>query len=101
MADWTPGGFVGEQNQIIARYAPPPPPGMESPMLWGDEAVVRERFGQGAGLSITKRMLTFDVPSKPRETEAYFRQYIGPMQVLVNQLDETQISALVEEMAAH
>ena len=33
MANWMPDGFVGEHNKITMRYAPPPPPGLESPML--------------------------------------------------------------------
>jgi len=101
MANWTPSGFVGEQNVIMSRYAPPPPPGIVSPMLWGDEDVVRERFGSGVALSATKRTVTFDIPLGPTETEAYFRQYIGPTQILMKQLDPERQKALVDEMAAH
>jgi SAM-dependent methyltransferase len=100
MANWTPDGFVGEQNNIMSRYAPPPP-GLESPMLWGDERVVRERFGSGVALSTTKRTLTFDIPMGPSETEAHFRQYIGHTQTIMRQLDAERQQALIDEMVAH
>jgi hypothetical protein len=43
MANWTAGGFVGKMFSTIARFIAPS--GMPSPLLWGDEDVVRERFG--------------------------------------------------------
>ena len=101
MANWTPDSFVAEQNKIMSRYAPPPPPGLESPMLWGDETVVRERFGTGVALSMKRRTATFDIPLWPTETEAHFRQYIGPTQILMRQLDAERRQSLVDEMAAH
>jgi SAM-dependent methyltransferase len=100
MANWTPDSFVAEQNRILARYAPPPP-GMASPMMWGEEAVVRERFGSRVALAITKRVLTFDIPFGPSETEAYFRQHIGPTQMVFRQLDQARQRALVDEMVEH
>jgi SAM-dependent methyltransferase len=101
MANWTPDSFVAEQNKITMRYAPPPPPGLESPMLWGDEAVVRQRFGPGVELTATKRTLTFDIPLGPSETEAYFRKHIGPTQMIMQQLDAERQQALINEMAAN
>lgn len=101
MANWTPDSFVGEQSAITSRYAPPPPPGLVSPMLWGDESVVREHFGADVALSTTKRTLRFDIPLGPSETEEYFRQHIGPTQIILRQLDGQRQQALIDEMAAH
>ncbi|HZD32938.1 MAG TPA: class I SAM-dependent methyltransferase, partial [Candidatus Angelobacter sp.] len=81
MANWTPGSFVAEQTKIMARYVAPPP-GSEWPMLWGDEAVVRERFGADVELAMTKRTVTFDIPLGLTQTEAHFRQHLGPSQVV-------------------
>jgi len=100
MANWTPGSFVAEQNEIMARYSPPPP-GLESPMLWGDEKLVRERFGTGVVVTTMKRTLRFDIPMGPSETEAHFRQYIGFTQIVMRQLDEERRRALIEEMVSH
>ncbi len=45
LASFTPEGLGGEFFEGFARYAPPPPPHAQSPLLWGDEAHVRELFG--------------------------------------------------------
>jgi 2-polyprenyl-3-methyl-5-hydroxy-6-metoxy-1,4-benzoquinol methylase len=100
MANWTPTSFVAEQFKITSCYAPPPP-GMESPMLWGEEAVVRERFGPDVQVSVKKQPFTLDIPLPTHETEAHFRQHIGPTQVALRQLDEEKAKAFVDEMAAN
>src|ERR1041385_1491511 len=46
MANWTPGGFIGRMFKTTAKHFPLPP-GMASPVLWGVEETVRERFGDG------------------------------------------------------
>ena len=52
MGNWIPGDptLVAQILRISAAYAPPPPPGFVSPMSWGDEALVQERF-EAAGIS--------------------------------------------------
>ena len=45
MANWTPQGFVGQMFKTVSKFIAPS--GMPSPVLWGDEATVRERLGQG------------------------------------------------------
>src|SRR6476661_3248239 len=47
MANWTANGFVGKSFQVTSKMSPPPP-GLPSPLLWGDESVVRQRFSQAA-----------------------------------------------------
>jgi hypothetical protein len=86
MANWTCDGFVGEQDQIMMKHVPLPPPALQSPVLWGGEAVVRERLGSGLALSMTKGMLTFDI-AIPRETEADFRPFGGFTKIVFAQLD--------------
>src|SRR6185312_12118075 len=44
LASWTPEGFIGELFRLIARFSPPPP-GVQSPMLWGSEPHVVRLFG--------------------------------------------------------
>lgn len=41
---WTPDGAVGKALEISARYMPPPPEGVDSPLSWGDERTARSRF---------------------------------------------------------
>ena len=42
---WPPELFMGRMFATVARYMPPPPPGVPSPVAWGDVAVIRERLG--------------------------------------------------------
>src|SRR3954469_10089455 len=43
LANWTPGGFIGELLRLIGRHVPPPA-GVRSPLLWGTEPHVRTLF---------------------------------------------------------
>ena len=45
MANFTPNGLAAEFFGVLGPYLPPPPPEAPSPLLWGDEAHVRELFG--------------------------------------------------------
>ena len=61
MGNWTKEGFVGAMFKTFARFLMPP--NMPSPVLWGDEAVVRERFGAGVlGSQAHARSLSVRVP---------------------------------------
>jgi len=77
MANWTPQGFVGQMFKTIAKFIAPS--GMPSPLLWGDEATVRERLGGGVShVSMTRRCYTFSYPFGPGEVVEFFRHYYGP-----------------------
>ena len=94
MANWTPEGFVGQMFKVIGSHVPPPPL-MPSPLLWGDEATVRERLREGvAELTLTKRMYPFYYPFPPSEVVEHFRAYYGPMNRAFNALDEARQDAL-------
>ena len=42
---WPPELFTGRMFILTGKYAPPPPPGVVPPVLWGDPNIIRERFG--------------------------------------------------------
>jgi SAM-dependent methyltransferase len=84
MGNWIPGDptLVAEILRISSSYSPPPPAGFVSPMAWGRENDVIERF-TGAGLardriSCTKDSYTFDFAGSPEQFVAEFRTYYGP-----------------------
>jgi len=78
MANWTPQGFVGQMFKIIARYIAPN--GMPSPVLWGDQATVHERFREGVlDLRCTYRFYQFEYPFPPDVVVDFFREHYGPM----------------------
>jgi len=87
MANWTPGGFIGQMFKAIARHIAPP--GMPSPVLWGDEATVRIRLSHGiAEMKCTPRLYHFDYPFGPAEVVDFFRANYGPMARAFASLDE-------------
>jgi ubiquinone/menaquinone biosynthesis C-methylase UbiE len=84
MGNWIPNDLtlVAQILKISSAYSPPPPEGSISPMTWGLEANVIERF-TGAGIakdkiSVVRDTYTFNFPSPPRELVAAFRSYYGP-----------------------
>jgi ubiquinone/menaquinone biosynthesis C-methylase UbiE len=94
MANWTPGGFIGQMFKATAALVPPPP-GMTSPVLWGVEDTVRERFGSAvSSLETTPRTITFRFPFTPIEVVEHFRNYYGPTQKAFAALDESGQSSL-------
>jgi len=84
MGNWIPGDptLVAQILKISSAYMPPPPEGFISPMLWGIEDNVAERF-TGAGIkmeniSFAKETFTFKAPYKPVEFVRVFKNYYGP-----------------------
>lgn len=84
MGNWIPGDptLVAQILRISSAYTPPPPEGFVSPMTWGVESHVIERFG-GANIpkeriSFKRDSFIFDVPTAPAEFVAAFRKYYGP-----------------------
>lgn len=94
MANWTPEGFIGQMFKVTGKHVPPPA-GMPSPILWGVEEKVRERFSDGVGgLELERRQMRFDFPFGPAETVECFRRFYGPTQKAFEALDELGQAAL-------
>jgi len=84
MGNWIPNDptLVAQILKISSAYTPPPPEGFISPMTWGIESNVIERFA-GAGVSAQKisfvrDTFTFDSHSAPSALVDDFRKYYGP-----------------------
>ena len=84
MGNWIPNDptMVAQILRISSAYTPPPPAGFVSPMLWGIEAQVTERFG-AAGIdpgkvSFDRETYTFDFPGSTAQYVELFRNYYGP-----------------------
>ncbi len=98
MGNWTPEGLIGQMFKIIGKHVPPPPL-MPSPLLWGDEATVRERLRQGvAELRLTKRRYPFHYPFPPSEVVEHFRTYYGPTNRAFTALDDAGQAALRRDL---
>jgi SAM-dependent methyltransferase len=84
MGNWIPNDptLVAQILKISSSYSPPPPEGFVSPMTWGVEENVIERFG-AAGvpkeqISFERNTWTFNYPGTPSELLNEFRKYYGP-----------------------
>jgi hypothetical protein len=84
MGNWIPNDptLVAQILKISASYSPPPPQGFISPMTWGIESNVVERFA-AAGIpkekiAFVKDTFNFNYPGTPSELVAVFRRYYGP-----------------------
>ena len=97
MANWTKEGFVGTMLKTFARFVMPPD--MPSPLLWGDEGVVRDRFDTGVSdLRLTRVNYRFDYPFGPAEVVEFFRQHYGPATRAFATLGEAEQIALRAEL---
>ena len=97
MGNWTKEGFVGAMFKTFARFLMPPD--MPSPLLWGDEDVVRERFGDGVSdLRLTRVLYRFDYPFGPADVVEFFREHYGPATRAFATLGEAEQAALRAEL---
>lgn len=80
LANWTPTGFIGQIFKTTAAHVPPPPL-MQSPVLWGDEGIVHERLRENiSDLRLTRRLISFKFPFAPADVVEFWRIYYGPTQ---------------------
>ena len=99
MGNWTNEGYIGQMFKTFARFIAPS--GMSAPVLWGDEAVVRERLGHGVSdLTMTRRHYTFTYPFPPAGVVEFFRQCYGPTNRAFATLDESDARKLRAELEA-
>jgi len=84
MGNWIPNDptLVAQILKTSAAYSPPPPDGFVSPMTWGVESNVIERFGAAGipkeSISFVRDTYVFSFPGKPSELVDEFRKYYGP-----------------------
>ena len=84
MGNWIPGDptLVAQILKISAAYTPPPPEGFISPMTWGDEGKVRERFEAAgiapANIGFEQRTWHFRGDGPPTDLFENFRRFYGP-----------------------
>jgi SAM-dependent methyltransferase len=84
MGNWIPGDptLVAQILRISSSFSPPPPEGFISPMTWGVEDDVVERFTTAGvpqeRISFQRDTYTFNFPGSPSELLDEFRTYYGP-----------------------
>jgi len=85
MGNWIPNDptFVSQLLKISSAFTPPPPEGFISPMTWGVESNIIERFGQAGvpkeNVSLLKDTYYFASPDKsPTQFIELFENFYGP-----------------------
>jgi len=84
MGNWIPNDptLVAQVLKISSAYTPPPPEGFISPMTWGVEGHVIDRFGTAGipkqQISFLRDTYTFNFPGTPSQFVELFRDYYGP-----------------------
>lgn len=84
MGNWIPNDptLVAQLLKISSAYSPPPPEGFVSPMTWGIESHVIERFAAAGvpqeNISFVRDTYRFNYPGAPSEFVEAFRRYYGP-----------------------
>ena len=84
MGNWIPNDptLVAQLLKVSSAYSPPPPEGFISPMTWGIEANVIERFGAAgvppAQISCLRDTYTFNFAGSSAQFVDAFRRYYGP-----------------------
>jgi SAM-dependent methyltransferase len=84
MGNWIPNDptLVAQILRIASAYTPPPPEGFVSPMTWGDEAFVIERFSKAGvpreNVSCARDTYHFVFPAPPGKLVDEFQHYYGP-----------------------
>ena len=101
LANWTRQGFIGRMLAMHAAVVPPPAE-IPSPLLWADEAVLRERFDPPTWeLMSIRRTLTFRYPHTPAGTAELFRAAYGPTVRTFAALDEDGRASFASSLAEH
>lgn len=84
MGNWIPGDptLIAQVLKTSAAYTPPPPEGFISPVSWGVEANVRERFGAAGipdeNIVCERETYVFRHSGPPSELLQTFKAYYGP-----------------------
>jgi ubiquinone/menaquinone biosynthesis C-methylase UbiE len=84
MGNWIPNDptLVAQILKISSNYTPPPPEGFVSPVTWGVESNVIERFAAAGipkdNISFARDTFTFNFPGTPSQLVDEFRKYYGP-----------------------
>ena len=101
MGNWIPGDptLVAQILRISSAYTPPPPEGFISPMTWGVETNVVERFEKAGipkeNISSERDTYTFIAPYSPSEFVMQFKAFYGPT---MNAFDAAEKNGKVDDL---
>ena len=101
MGNWIPNDptFVSQVLKISSAFTPPPPEGFVSPMTWGVDTHIVERFGQAGvpkeNISMVKDTFNFISTDSPTNFIDSFRRFYGPT---MNAFEAAEKNGKAEEL---
>jgi SAM-dependent methyltransferase len=79
LLSWTPEGMLGALFRTMKPFLAPPPPGVQSPPLWGSEEHLAELFGERVMFGTLRReVLEITAFTRPSDYGEHFKAYYGP-----------------------
>lgn len=89
MANWTPASMPAKMFKCVAGFVPPPA-GLVSPVLWGDEATVKQRLAHDfTDIQLTRKMYPqWHFPFDAAELVNFFRAKFGPVKKAFDMIDQ-------------
>jgi SAM-dependent methyltransferase len=97
LANWTSSGFGGKMHAVAGRHLPPPQ-GTVSPLLWGEEATVRDRLKPGFDPVETSIVeVRWELQRSAADSAEFFAKNSGPIQVMLGRLDAPKQAALLHD----
>jgi SAM-dependent methyltransferase len=100
MANWVPDSGVGKMFMTVAGHAPPPP-GAQSPLLWGTEDRLRELFGEGISELRVERKSSRQTHRSADHWLDFFRTYFGPTKLAFERVGPEGEAALEADLRAY
>ena len=98
LANWTPGGFIGQLFAVLGGYIPPAP-GVQPPSLWGVESHLVDLFGKQGTVATTHRTFNFRYRSAAHFIDV-FRTWYGPMHKAFAALPADKAASLERDLTA-
>jgi SAM-dependent methyltransferase len=98
LASWTPSGLSGKMGAVVGRYLPPLPEGAISPLLWGQEAAVRDRLSPHFdAVEASVVTVEWELQRSVGDSAEFFMKNSGPMQLVLGRLDASKRAELQQE----
>jgi SAM-dependent methyltransferase len=98
LASWCPDGGLQDFFAAIVKHTGGPPPGVTPPVLWGDEAHVRELFGDGISELRAERRKSRQAFRSADHYLEFFRSYFGPIKAAFEAVGPQGEQALTDDL---
>ncbi len=98
---WPPELLVGRTFALMVRYAPPPPPGVPSPVRWGDPTVIVEHLGSAVKDVVFDRQRMLVPAMSVGHARGFFERTAGPVVKLVETLSQSDPARLASFRAEY